>query len=90
MGTVLIAKSEVHRFIKECIMSAGANSDSAQTLADVLTEADYRGHFSHGMNRLHMYLRDLENKVTNPIVQEQGYGYLHPPLNKGFSVYLNF
>lgn len=28
-------------------------------MADLLVAADYRGHFSHGMNRLEMYLNDL-------------------------------
>lgn len=34
-------------------------------MADLLIEADYRGHFSHGMNRLEMYINDLQAKTTD-------------------------
>lgn len=30
-------------------------------MADLLVTADYRGHFSHGMNRLEMYLNDIKS-----------------------------
>merc|ERR1712029_454103 len=33
--------------------------DRAKMLAANLTEADYRGHFSHGLNRLAMYVQDV-------------------------------
>lgn len=29
-------------------------------IAANLSEADYRGHFSHGLNRLTMYVKDIE------------------------------
>lgn len=29
-------------------------------MADLLIAADYRGHFSHGMNRLEVYLNDIK------------------------------
>lgn len=29
-------------------------------MADLLVAADYRGHFSHGMNRLEFYLNDIK------------------------------
>lgn len=31
----------------------------------LIVEADYRGHFSHGMNRLEMYINDLHKNSTN-------------------------
>lgn len=29
-------------------------------MADLLVTADYRGHFSHGMNRLDLYINDIQ------------------------------
>lgn len=34
-------------------------------MADVLIEADYRGHYSHGINRLNLYVRDLQSGAVN-------------------------
>ena len=48
----LVAVSEVTNFIKRCMVAAGAPEAGANVLADVLVTADYRGHFSHGLNRL--------------------------------------
>ena len=31
----------------------------------VLVDADYRGHFSHGLNRLEMYFNDIRTGVTD-------------------------
>lgn len=43
-----------------CMITAGAKPDHAQSLAAALILADYRGHFSHGLNRLDMYVRDVQ------------------------------
>jgi len=48
----LVAKAEVTAFIERCMVSAGTKPAHAKALADNLTMADYRGHFSHGLNRL--------------------------------------
>lgn len=34
------------------MVAAGSCSDHAKMLAECLVEADYRGHYSHGLNRL--------------------------------------
>lgn len=44
--------SETWRFITECLEAAGTPRKHAEAMADLLSEADHRGHFSHGMNRL--------------------------------------
>ena len=44
--------SEVKAFIERCMLSAGAKMSHGCQLAEVLVAADYRGHFSHGLNRL--------------------------------------
>lgn len=43
-------------------------------MADLLIEADHRGHFSHGMNRLEMYVNDLTCGVVD--------GYAKPEILK--------
>jgi len=51
-GGILVAKPEVTAFIERCMVAVGTKPEHAKPLADNLTMADYRGHFSHGLNRL--------------------------------------
>lgn len=59
MSSVLpvIPLVEVWRFIKECMEAAGASEENANIMADVITEADYRGHHFYGLKSLgkHMH-----------------------------------
>lgn len=48
----LVPLPEVKRFILDCMASVGTAKKHAEELADVLIAADYRGHYSHGLNRL--------------------------------------
>ncbi len=48
----LISIPEVKRFILDCMTKVGTEKKHAIALADVLLAADYRGHYSHGLNRL--------------------------------------
>ncbi|XP_057320353.1 uncharacterized oxidoreductase YjmC [Microplitis mediator] len=68
---LVIPKQEVIRFISESMHKVGAIQEDAQVVAHHLMTADYRGHFSHGMNRLQMYINDIENKLTSPTVKPQ-------------------
>ena len=61
-----IHKTEVERFITECMMKVGAEQFRAKMLASNLTEADYVGHFSHGLNRLNVYVKDCQGKFCKP------------------------
>lgn len=36
----------------DCFKAVGTNPEHAEIVAANLLEADYRGHYSHGMNRL--------------------------------------
>lgn len=45
---------EVRRFCIDCMTAVGTLPAHAVALADVLVEADRRGHYSHGINRLGM------------------------------------
>lgn len=62
-GDIVISKTELHDFAVRCVVAAGADPNHATDLADVLLTADYRGHFSHGMNRLEMYSSELQSGV---------------------------
>ena len=67
----VVTKDEVARFIGDCMMSAGTSREDAITVAHHLMTADYRGHFSHGMNRMHMYVNDIKSRTTDPTTQPQ-------------------
>ncbi|XP_046661703.1 uncharacterized oxidoreductase YjmC-like [Homalodisca vitripennis] len=60
-----IPVSEVRRFCIDCMTAVGTPQAQAVSLAEVLVEADHRGHFSHGINRLEMYVRDVQTKTTD-------------------------
>ncbi|XP_043281101.1 uncharacterized oxidoreductase YjmC [Venturia canescens] len=63
---LVVPKDEVTRFIAECMRRVGAKQEDAITVAHHLMTADYRGHFSHGMNRMEMYLHDIKTRITDP------------------------
>lgn len=54
-----IRTDEVKRFMVDCFVAVKTPKKHAELMADLLVAADYRGHFSHGMNRLEMYLNDI-------------------------------
>lgn len=49
----------------DCFESVKVPKKHAELMADLLVAADYRGHFSHGMNRLEMYLNDIQTGTTD-------------------------
>ncbi len=48
----VVAVKELKTFCNTVITTCGAKPQYASQLVDVLLEADIRGHYSHGMNRL--------------------------------------
>ncbi|CAH8435091.1 unnamed protein product [Heterobilharzia americana] len=42
-----------------------AQMSHSDALSDVLVAGDYRGHYSHGLNRLEMYVRDIQKGVCD-------------------------
>ncbi|XP_046970356.1 (2R)-3-sulfolactate dehydrogenase (NADP(+))-like [Vanessa cardui] len=56
---------EVERFMVESLVAAGAPLTEAKAHADLLLHADTVGHFSHGLNRLELYINDLKSGVCN-------------------------
>lgn len=63
--SMLVKTSEVFQFVKRCMVAAGAKDGHAIDLATLLVAADTRGHFSHGINRLGMYVGDILDGTTS-------------------------
>ncbi|XP_070564184.1 uncharacterized oxidoreductase YjmC-like [Ptychodera flava] len=61
---ILVAREEAENFIQRCMESVGTKPKHARALGQVLVAADYRGHFSHGLNRLDMYANDIKSGTT--------------------------
>ncbi|XP_057662290.1 uncharacterized oxidoreductase YjmC-like isoform X1 [Diorhabda carinulata] len=57
---------ESRRFMIDCFKAVGCNQNHAEIISANLLEADYRGHYSHGMNRLEMYINDVKGGLTLP------------------------
>jgi len=49
---VVVTRDELHRLVVKCMVVSGADEENAKVMADLLVTADYRGHYSHGLNRL--------------------------------------
>lgn len=64
----LVPIAETRRFMTDCFLKSKCSPENAKAMADLLAEADYRGHFSHGMNRLEMYINDLHKNSTDGMV----------------------
>jgi LDH2 family malate/lactate/ureidoglycolate dehydrogenase len=56
---------EVRSFAQSCLIRAGATEEHAASLAELLVAADTRGHFSHGLNRLDMYVKEIESGICD-------------------------
>ena len=50
----------------EAMIKVGTQEHRAKMLAANLSEADYRGHFSHGLNRLAMYVSECQSNLCQP------------------------
>ncbi len=48
----IVNKNEMELFIENCMLAVNCKANHAKQLANCLIAADYRGHFSHGLNRL--------------------------------------
>lgn len=47
--------------------AVGTDQNHSKLLADVLLKGDSRGHYSHGFNRLEMYMKDVKSGVCKGI-----------------------
>ncbi|XP_054011892.1 uncharacterized oxidoreductase YjmC [Hylaeus anthracinus] len=71
LDRTVVPKEDVIRFVRECLCKVGVTTEDSQTVGHHLMTADYSGHFSHGMNRLRMYVEDIECKVTDVAAKPQ-------------------
>lgn len=61
-----VSTKEARRFAIKCFVANGrAPECHATAMADALVGADYCGHFSHGLNRLEMYLNELDRRTAD-------------------------
>ncbi|XP_038211297.1 (2R)-3-sulfolactate dehydrogenase (NADP(+))-like [Zerene cesonia] len=51
---------EIKRFMEESLVAGGAPISEAKAQTDLLLHADIVGHFSHGLNRLELYINDMK------------------------------
>ncbi|CAL7933239.1 unnamed protein product [Xylocopa violacea] len=68
---MVVPKEEVVRFICECMCKLGATVEDGRVVGHQLMIADYSGHFSHGMNRVPMYVEDIKTGMTDPVAKPQ-------------------
>ncbi|KAF2357372.1 Malate/L-lactate dehydrogenase-like [Trinorchestia longiramus] len=70
-----VPPSDALRFMKECMVAAGVEETKAAQHAEVLLAADLKGHFSHGLNRLEMYVNDVQTHICNgnadPVIEKE-------------------
>ncbi|XP_070827848.1 uncharacterized oxidoreductase YjmC-like [Chaetodon trifascialis] len=75
MDRCLIKKAEVQSFIERCMIAVQTKPHHARSLAEVLVEGDYRGHYSHGLNRMDMYVKDIQSGICakdgEPVVEKE-------------------
>lgn len=68
---LVVPKDDVVRFISESMKKVGATAEDALEVGEHLMTADYRGHFSHGLNRMQMYVKEIDTKLANPTAKPQ-------------------
>ncbi|XP_008282211.1 uncharacterized protein LOC103358850 [Stegastes partitus] len=75
MSRCLISQMEVQGFIERCMKAVGTQPHHARSLAEVLVEGDHRGHYSHGLNRMDMYVKDIQSGICakdgEPVVMKE-------------------
>jgi len=47
-----VSVAEVESFVERCMRAIGTDPQHCKALSQVLSEADVRGHFTHGLHRL--------------------------------------
>ena len=59
MAESIIPVADLQRFGEDCLVAVGCGREHAAAHIAVLVEADKRGHYSHGFNRLDIYCGDI-------------------------------
>ena len=58
----VVSRDDITAFVVRCMEAVGSKKDHAEALAELIMMADYRGHYSHGLNRIGG-LYDIHNKL---------------------------
>ncbi|KAK1789621.1 hypothetical protein P4O66_015529, partial [Electrophorus voltai] len=71
----LLLQMEVQAFIEHCMQVVGTRASHARSLARVLLEGDLRGHYSHGLNRMDVYVTEIRAGICardgEPVVEKE-------------------
>ena len=65
-STILIDHAELSAMARAIFVASGSSEDEARIVADHLVEANLRGHDSHGVGMIPMYLRNLATGTLRP------------------------
>ncbi|XP_071494757.1 uncharacterized oxidoreductase YjmC-like [Diadema antillarum] len=57
---VMVTLEESRAFMERIMVATGTDPTHAADLAELLVSADHRGHFSHGLNRIDVYMNGVE------------------------------
>jgi len=68
-GPATVAIDDLHRFVREALVAAGAEPGQAAICADVMVEQDLRDHGHHGSGLLQLRIADLRTGVADPQAQ---------------------
>ena len=61
--SVVVSSEDVRKLIVHVLSKLGASERECSIQADVLTEADLRGHHSHGLQRLPVLATRIKNRL---------------------------
>ncbi|KAH8365931.1 hypothetical protein KR093_007541, partial [Drosophila rubida] len=90
--TSLVMVSEARRFIQECLSRVGVPAAKQRCVADLMLAADYRGVNGSGINRLDMYLSDLQHRYVDisadPILIHDTLTTAHVDGNRAMGVFV--
>eukprot|EP00040_Diaphanoeca_grandis_P030500 m.180316 g.180316 ORF g.180316 m.180316 type:complete len:452 (+) comp32017_c0_seq1:265-1620(+) len=67
--TITIQRKDLQLLVSECLVKVGATIENADMVASVLVAADERGIPSHGVNRLEIYVAEIEAGLVDPKAQ---------------------
>ena len=66
MPMPVINKQDLELFSRTCLQAAGCRPEDAAIVAEILVAADLRAIYSHGVNRLEMYVHELRAGDVDP------------------------
>ncbi|CAH8508510.1 unnamed protein product [Dicrocoelium dendriticum] len=73
--TYVIDTNEALQFCVRCLEKVGVSTTHSKEMSEVLIMGDLRGHYSHGLNRLEMYVQDVEKGICDahgePIIERE-------------------